>query len=465
MSPEPAPQRQRSAGLDGTVDLARDRDLVERCQGGDRTAFEELYHRYHRRLFHFCLRRLHEPYEAEDAVQEAFTKAWRALPRFAGERRFYPWLTVIAGNVCTDILRRRSRLTPVDDVPLPLVDVDSRDVDELVLREVDTAMVVQALGRLSDRHQRVLQLREGSGWTTQQLAEHEGVAVPAMETLLWRARQALKREFAALAETGGRLGIALGLGGLALRRFAYRTTARVADRVPMLQSVRGSRRARRLARRRRRGGRGRRGHQRPSRPDGQRDDADGRRVRRAPRRALVGAGRAGRRRLGPTGRAGRRVDPIGRRVDPIGGHTGDRGTGPGGQPRDEPGEPGLGARRADPARRRVGDRSGRLHRVLGRGQRRQCGFRGRERGREHCVERRRQRRQRGRRRGRWRGRWRRVGGEQCRRVGVVDGEQRRDRPGGDARPRRRRRQRRGRRDGRWVGRLARPGRPLISLCG
>jgi RNA polymerase sigma-70 factor (ECF subfamily) len=239
VSPEPAQQRQRSAGLDGTVDLARDRDLVERCQGGDRTAFEELYHRYHRRLFHFCLRRLHEPYEAEDAVQEAFTKAWRALPRFAGERRFYPWLTVIAGNVCTDILRRRSRLTPVDDVPLPLVDVDSRDVDELVLREVDTKMVVQALGRLSDRHQRVLQLREGSGWTTRQIAEHEGVAVPAMETLLWRARQALKREFAALAETGGRLGIALGLGAVALRRFVYRTTARAADRVPVLQSVRG----------------------------------------------------------------------------------------------------------------------------------------------------------------------------------------------------------------------------------
>ncbi len=239
MSPEPAQPQPRSSSLDGTVDLARDRDLVERCQGGDRTAFEELYHRYHRRLFHFCLRRLHEPYESEDAVQEAFTKAWRALPNFAGERRFYPWLTVIAGNVCTDVLRRRARMTPVDEVPLPLVDVDSRDVDELVLREVDTAMVVQALGRLSDRHQRVLQLREGSGWTTQQLAEHEGVAVPAMETLLWRARQALKREFAALAETGGRLGIALGLGAVALRRFVSRASGRVADRIPVLQSFRG----------------------------------------------------------------------------------------------------------------------------------------------------------------------------------------------------------------------------------
>jgi RNA polymerase sigma-70 factor (ECF subfamily) len=78
----------RGGPMDGTVDLARDRDLVERCQGGDRSAFEELYHRYHRRLFHFCLRRLHEPYEAEDAVQESFAKAWRAMPRFGGERRF-----------------------------------------------------------------------------------------------------------------------------------------------------------------------------------------------------------------------------------------------------------------------------------------------------------------------------------------------------------------------------------------
>ncbi|HEX3946283.1 MAG TPA: sigma-70 family RNA polymerase sigma factor, partial [Acidimicrobiales bacterium] len=228
--------RSGGAGLDGTVDLVRDRELVERCQRGDRTAFEELYHRYHRRLFHFCLRRLHEPYESEDAVQEAFTKAWRALPKFAGERRFYPWLTVIAGNVCTDILRRRTRLTPVSEVPLPLIDPDGRDVDELVLHEVDAAMAVEALGKLSDRHQRVLALREGSGWSTQQIAEYEGIAVPAMETLLWRARQALKREFAALAETGGRLGVALGLGAAAFRRFTFRSAARVGERLPVLPS-------------------------------------------------------------------------------------------------------------------------------------------------------------------------------------------------------------------------------------
>lgn len=229
------PSRTAVAGgiLDGTVDLARDRDLVERCQSGERAAFEELYHRYHRRLFHFCLRRLHEPYEAEDAVQEAFARAWRAMPTFGGERRFYPWLTVIAGNVCTDILRRRARLMPVEEVPLPSIDLGAAELDEVVIEQADAALAIEALEHLSERHQRVLQLREGSGWSTQRLAEHEGVAVPAMETLLWRARQALKREFAALAETGGRLGVAVGLGLAALRRFAGRT----ASRVPAVQTA------------------------------------------------------------------------------------------------------------------------------------------------------------------------------------------------------------------------------------
>ena len=100
------------------VDLERDRALVERCQAGDAAAFGNLYARYYERLLRFCLRRLNDRHEAEDAAQEAFARAWKALPRFAGERRFYPWLTVIAGNICTDMLRRRSRSTPTDDMEL-----------------------------------------------------------------------------------------------------------------------------------------------------------------------------------------------------------------------------------------------------------------------------------------------------------------------------------------------------------
>ena len=66
------------------VDLDRDRILVERCQAGDAGAFGSLYARYYERLLRFCLRRLHDRHEAEDAAQEAFARAWKALPNFAG---------------------------------------------------------------------------------------------------------------------------------------------------------------------------------------------------------------------------------------------------------------------------------------------------------------------------------------------------------------------------------------------
>jgi RNA polymerase sigma-70 factor, ECF subfamily len=213
--------------LDGVVDIARDRELVRLCQGGDQTAFAELYGRYHRRLHRFCVRRLHGSDDAEEAVQEAFTRAWRALPRFGGERRFYPWLTVIAGNVCTDMLRRRARVVPMDDLPLRPAELADGEVDEQMLRQVDLAMATEALGHLSDRHQRVLRLREGTEWSAQRIAEHEGVAVPAVDTLLWRARQAFKREFAALSDVGGLAGV-LGIGAGALRRLLGRTSARLA---------------------------------------------------------------------------------------------------------------------------------------------------------------------------------------------------------------------------------------------
>ena len=70
-------------GLCDDVDLGRDRALVERCQAGDTAAFGNLYARYYERLLRFCLRRLNDRHEAEDAAQEAFARAWKALPRFA----------------------------------------------------------------------------------------------------------------------------------------------------------------------------------------------------------------------------------------------------------------------------------------------------------------------------------------------------------------------------------------------
>ncbi len=212
------------------VDLDRDRALVERCQAGDPAAFGNLYARYYERLLRFCLRRLNDRHEAEDAAQEAFARAWKALPRFAGERRFYPWLTVIAGNICTDMLRRRSRSTPTDEMELtaqhPVGVVVEDTSEELVLAAVDGELVNRALGRLSTRHRHVLAMREGSGWTYQQIADHEGVEIGTIETLLWRARQALKREFAVVSESKEALAGFLIATGALIRRTVFRVAHR-----------------------------------------------------------------------------------------------------------------------------------------------------------------------------------------------------------------------------------------------
>jgi RNA polymerase sigma factor (sigma-70 family) len=223
-------RQEELTGLCDDVDLDRDRVLVERCQAGDSAAFGNLYARYYERLLRFCLRRLNDRHEAEDAAQEAFARAWKALPRFAGERRFYPWLTVIAGNICTDMLRRRSRSTPTDDLELtaqrPVGVVGEDTSEELVLAAVDGELVNRALDRLSTRHRHVLAMREGSGWTYQQIADHEGVEIGTIETLLWRARQALKREFAVVSESKEALAGFLIAGGALIRRTIFRAAHR-----------------------------------------------------------------------------------------------------------------------------------------------------------------------------------------------------------------------------------------------
>lgn len=179
------------------VDLVHDRALVERFQEGDAGAFETLYRRYFPRLTRFCQRRVGDPHEAEEIAQEAFTRALGALPAFEGERRFYPWMTVIAGRLCVDAHRRRGRAKPTAEVDLGAVDGGQ----ERVVDAADAVVLTHALERLAPRHREVLDLRERRSWSYQQIADHYGVTLGTVEALLFRARKALRREF--LAATGG----------------------------------------------------------------------------------------------------------------------------------------------------------------------------------------------------------------------------------------------------------------------
>jgi RNA polymerase sigma-70 factor (ECF subfamily) len=106
-----------SVGVTGANAAAsEERALIERAQGGDREAFEELVHRYDRDVLRIALNILHRPEDARDVYQEAFLKIYKNLPRFRFECSFYTWAYRIVTNVCLDHLRRRGS-RPEDQAP------------------------------------------------------------------------------------------------------------------------------------------------------------------------------------------------------------------------------------------------------------------------------------------------------------------------------------------------------------
>jgi RNA polymerase sigma factor (sigma-70 family) len=202
------------------VDLDRDRALVRRFQEGDDDAFDELYRRYHDRLERFCRKRVGDRDTAEEVTQEAFTRALTALPELAGEQRFYPWVSVIAARLCVDSYRQGLRSEPASDPDPGSVSGGQ----EAIIDAVDASLAVAALARLAPRHQDVLYLREVEGWSYQHIADHYEVTVGTVETLLFRARRALRREFHLVDRAG--------LLALPVVGWLIRGAARARHRIP-----------------------------------------------------------------------------------------------------------------------------------------------------------------------------------------------------------------------------------------
>ena len=199
------------------VDLTRDRGLVERWQAGDEGAFDELYRMHFERLRAFCQRRVGDRAVAEEIAQESFVRALQALPRLQGERKFYPWMTVIAGRLCIDHHRRNGRVQPSDDVDPGRVE-DGHD--ERIALQVDLEHLDRAFRRLGPRHAEVLDLRERKGLSYHDIAAELEVPHSTVEALLFRARKALRREFQLVSAE--RLAAIPGIGWVATRALRLR---------------------------------------------------------------------------------------------------------------------------------------------------------------------------------------------------------------------------------------------------
>jgi RNA polymerase sigma-70 factor (ECF subfamily) len=189
---------------------ARDRGLVERHQSGDDEAFAELYRLHFARLVRYCRRHLRDPHLAEEIAQDAFVRAYVALDGLAGERRFYPWLSVIAHRLIIDHIRRHGRVTLEADIDTGV----AAATDDLVVMRQDRHDLQTALERLRERHREILRLRDYEGLSYDEIATRLGLPSTAVPPLLHRARAALRREFELVSE--GRVAAFLHLPALLL---------------------------------------------------------------------------------------------------------------------------------------------------------------------------------------------------------------------------------------------------------
>jgi RNA polymerase sigma-70 factor (ECF subfamily) len=161
------------------VEDENDLVLILAARGGDQDAFRQLYERYAPAVLGFLVHRLGDHALAEDALQEAFCKAYRALDTFDARRRFGPWISTIAENVSVDVYRRRSKLEASLREDLA---AEGPDTLRLVAERESEEILRAALKVLPDPAREILLLRYRNGMTQSEVATQLGCSVRTVQT-------------------------------------------------------------------------------------------------------------------------------------------------------------------------------------------------------------------------------------------------------------------------------------------
>ncbi len=184
-----------------------DRELVQRVQSGDKAAFDLLVLKYQHKIIKLVSRFVREPSDALDVTQDAFIKAYRALPNFRGDSAFYTWLYRIASNTAKNFLASQRRR--LGDVAIDSDEVMSRE-EALGLDDVATPenilakdevqhTVFETIENLPDDLRTALTLREFDGLSYEEIAEVMECPVGTVRSRIFRAREAVSEKLRALS--------------------------------------------------------------------------------------------------------------------------------------------------------------------------------------------------------------------------------------------------------------------------
>lgn len=187
-----------------------DQQLVARAQQGDKQAFELLVSKYQRKLLRLISRLVRDPAEAEDVAQDAFIKAYRALPQFRGDSAFYTWLYRIGVNTAKNYLVSQGRRPPSstekdNEEAETFDDADAlRDINtpESILLSKEIASTVNAaMAKLPEELRTAISLREIEGLSYDEISEVMNCPIGTVRSRIFRAREAIAAELRPLLGT------------------------------------------------------------------------------------------------------------------------------------------------------------------------------------------------------------------------------------------------------------------------
>jgi RNA polymerase sigma-70 factor (ECF subfamily) len=202
---------QLQAGWGALVsDREIDRQLVARAQQGDKQAFNLLVEKYQRKLSRLLSRFIRDQAEVEDVTQEAFIKAYRALPAFRGDSAFYTWLYRIGINTAKNYLMAMGRRAPTS------TEVDAEDAEGFEegeqLRDINTPESVllsneiaetvnSTIEQLPEELRRAIQMREIEGMSYEDIAQAMDCPIGTVRSRIFRAREAIAEQLRPLLDT------------------------------------------------------------------------------------------------------------------------------------------------------------------------------------------------------------------------------------------------------------------------
>ncbi len=192
---------QTAQDTDSASGKSADQQLVERVQQGDKRAFDLLVLKYQHKIAAIISRFIRDSFEVNDVAQEAFIKAYRALPNFRGDSQFYTWLYRIAINTAKNHLVARGRRPPASDVEVEdaeyysgseaLKDVDTPEGN--LFRDELQAAVNQAIKALPEDLRTAVTLREMEGLSYEEIAEVMDCPVGTVRSRIFRGREAIDK--------------------------------------------------------------------------------------------------------------------------------------------------------------------------------------------------------------------------------------------------------------------------------